>query len=54
MGDVFHTTYPAGAFSWLDEQKPFEQVGKTIRLYYFPPNGLTGSEKVQLDSNQVR
>ena len=54
MGDVFHTTYPAGAFSWLDGQKPVEQVGKTIRLYYFPPNGLTGSAKVQLDSNQPR
>jgi hypothetical protein len=54
MGDVFHTTYPPGAFAWLDGQRPVEQVGKTIRLYYFPPNGLTGSAKVPLDSNQVR
>ena len=54
MGDVLHTTYPPAAFAWLDGRKPVEQIGKTIRLYYFPPNGLTGSAKVQLDSNQVR
>ncbi len=36
LGDVFHETYPPGAFAWLDQYEPVEQVGKTIRLYYIP------------------
>jgi hypothetical protein len=36
MGDLFHDTYPPGAFAWLDSKQPVGQVGKTIRLYYIP------------------
>ncbi len=34
FGDVFHSTYPPGAFAWLDRYQPVANVGKTIRLYY--------------------
>jgi hypothetical protein len=37
FGDVLHTTYPPGAFAWLDRYQPVGEVGKTIRLYYIPP-----------------
>ena len=36
MNDVFHQTYPAHAFAWLDQYRPVALVGKTIRLYYIP------------------
>jgi len=36
FGDVFHNTYPPGAFAWLDRYQPVGQIGKTIRLYYIP------------------
>jgi hypothetical protein len=36
FGDVFHKTYPPGAFAWLDKYQPVEHVGKTIDLYYIP------------------
>jgi hypothetical protein len=36
FGDVFHTTYPPGAFAWLDRYQPVERVGKTILLYDIP------------------
>jgi 4-amino-4-deoxy-L-arabinose transferase-like glycosyltransferase len=36
LGDVFHETYPPGAFAWLDQYEPVEQIGKTIRLYHIP------------------
>ncbi|MGA8622531.1 MAG: glycosyltransferase family 39 protein [Candidatus Sulfotelmatobacter sp.] len=35
-GDLFHTTYPPGAFAWLNPYQPVTQVGKTILLYYIP------------------
>jgi hypothetical protein len=38
VGDVFHSTYPPGAFSWLDHYQPAAKVGKTIQLYYVPDN----------------
>jgi hypothetical protein len=38
LGDVFHTTYPPHAFDWLDRYQPKTLVGKTIRLYYIPPD----------------
>ena len=38
MGDFFHTSYPLGAFAWLDQYKPVDHIGKTIRLYYIPRN----------------
>jgi len=36
FGDLFHTTYPPDAFSWLSQYQPVAQVGKTILLYYIP------------------
>ena len=42
MGDFFHTTYPAGAFAWLDQYEPVEHIGKTIRLYYIPRDAHSG------------
>ncbi len=38
LGEVFHTTYPPHAFDWLDSYAPKELVGKTVRLYYIPPD----------------
>ena len=34
-----HTSYPPGAFAWLDQYQPVERVGKTILLYYIPESG---------------
>jgi hypothetical protein len=36
LGDVFHKTYPPGAFAWLGKYQPVQRVGKTIDLYYIP------------------
>ena len=36
FGDVFHSTYPPGALTWIDRYQPVALVGKTIRLYYVP------------------
>ena len=53
MGDFFHTTYPAGAFAWLDQYQPIEHIGKTILLYYIPrdadsrPNQSRGEDAQQ-------
>jgi hypothetical protein len=38
FGDVFYLAYPPHAFDWLDRYSPKEYVGKTIRLYYIPPD----------------
>jgi hypothetical protein len=38
FGDVFYEYYPPHAFDWLDRYQPKEWVGKTIRLYYIPPD----------------
>ncbi len=38
LGDVFYEYYPPHAFDWLDRYQPKEWVGKTIRLYYIPPD----------------
>jgi len=38
FGDVFHQTYPPHAFDWLNRYTPKKWVGKTIRLYYIPPD----------------
>jgi hypothetical protein len=45
MGDLFHTTYPSGAFAWLDRDKdqPVVKIGKTILLYYLPPGATAGT-----------
>lgn len=37
MGDLFHDTYPPGAFAWLAQAQPVTKIGKTILLYYIPP-----------------
>ncbi len=45
-GDLFHDTYPAGAFSWLDKAHPVAKIGKSMLLYYIPPDtqaGIPGS-----------
>jgi hypothetical protein len=47
MGEFFHTTYPTGAFAWVDQYQPIEQIGKTIRLYYIPPNAGSGAKQSQ-------
>jgi hypothetical protein len=47
MGDLFHDTYPPGAFAWLDSKQPVGQVGKTIRLYYIPENATRESGDAQ-------
>ncbi|MGA8312159.1 MAG: hypothetical protein WB755_19155 [Terriglobales bacterium] len=39
IGDFLHTSYPPGAFAWLDQYQPVERVGKTILLYYIPESG---------------
>lgn len=36
FGDVFHSTYPTGAFSWLERYEPVAHVGKTVLLYHIP------------------
>jgi 4-amino-4-deoxy-L-arabinose transferase-like glycosyltransferase len=36
FGDSFHTTYPQGAFDWLNAYQPLGRVGKTILLYHIP------------------
>jgi hypothetical protein len=38
FGDVFHKTYPAGAFAWLQRYSPVAMVGRTILLYQIPEN----------------
>jgi 4-amino-4-deoxy-L-arabinose transferase-like glycosyltransferase len=45
IGDFLHTSYPPGAFAWLDQYQPVERVGKTRLLYYIPENG--GSKPAQ-------
>ena len=45
FGDVFHTTYPPHAFDWLDRYSPKQFVGKTIRLYYIPPQAEASTAK---------
>ncbi len=44
FGDVLHTTYPPGAFAWLERYQPVGEVGKTIRLYYIPPLDSSGEQ----------
>ena len=43
MGNLFHTTYPPGAFAWLDRDQPVAKIGKTILLYYLPPDAAAGT-----------
>ena len=45
FGDVFHKTYPPHAFDWLNQYPPKEGVGKTIRLYYIPPDTPATDER---------
>ena len=44
FGDVFHETYPPGAFAWLEPYRPVERIGKTILLYYIPDSSKTAKE----------
>jgi hypothetical protein len=34
FGDVLHQSYPHDAFAWLNQYRPQEEIGKTIRLYH--------------------
>jgi hypothetical protein len=43
MGDLFHDTYPPGAFAWLGQTQPVARIGKTILLYYIPPRATAGT-----------
>jgi Dolichyl-phosphate-mannose-protein mannosyltransferase len=36
LAQTFHKTYPVDAFSWLDQYKPVQQVGRTMFLYHIP------------------
>lgn len=42
-GDVFHQGYPIDAFAWLDRYQPVERIGKTILLYYIPPDAAAAA-----------
>lgn len=52
LGDVFHTTYPPDSFAWLNQRQPVERIGKTILLYYFPPDPLAVA--VPVPSSELR
>ncbi len=43
FGDLFHSTYPPDAFAWLNRRQPAAKIGKTILLYYFPPDAAAGN-----------
>jgi hypothetical protein len=43
IGDLFHDTYPPGAFAWLGQTQPVARIGKTILLYYIPPRATAGT-----------
>jgi hypothetical protein len=43
FGDVFHESYPPGAFTWIERYEPVVEVGKTIRLYYIPEESGGGA-----------
>lgn len=42
LGDVFHSSYPPGAFDWLKRYQPIAHVGKTILVYEIPESGPLG------------
>jgi dolichyl-phosphate-mannose-protein mannosyltransferase len=45
MGDVFHNSYPRGAFDWLSRFQPVATVGKTILLYDIPSEPAAASKR---------
>ena len=52
MGNVFHSTYPPGAFAWLERFQPVAYVGKTIRLYYLPEDTQVTDPQAHPDTGQ--
>ncbi len=52
MGEFLHTSYPPGAFAWLDAYQPVERIGKTILLYYIPLDGNSGAAPVTHNQRQ--
>ena len=49
FGDVFHHSYPPGAFAWIEKYEPVAQVGKTTRLYYIPEsNGRMAAQFLRI------
>jgi hypothetical protein len=49
-GDLFHLTYPPGAFDWLNRFQPVGTVGQTILLYHIPENPVASVQKEARDS----
>jgi hypothetical protein len=47
LGHLFHTAYPPGAFAWLDQYKPVQQVGKTIFLYWIPDKMVKAAGEIE-------
>ena len=54
LGDLFHLTYPPGAFDWLERFQPVGTVGKTILLYHVPDNPVASVQKEARDSTLSR
>jgi hypothetical protein len=52
LGDLFHLTYPPGAFDWLNRFQPVASVGKTILLYHVPESPIAHVQKDARDSTQ--
>ena len=50
-GELFHTSYPPGAFDWLQSYTPVTRVGNTILLYYIPGQSSSAATLSQLASN---
>jgi hypothetical protein len=45
MGNTVWTGQEKDAYRWLEDYKPVAYAGKTIRLYYIPPDGSAGASK---------
>jgi hypothetical protein len=54
LGDLFHLTYPPGAFDWLNRLQPAGTVGKTILLYHVPESPVASVQKDARDSTRSR
>jgi hypothetical protein len=42
-GELFHTSYPVGAFDWLRSYTSVTRVGRTISLYYIPDQNVSAA-----------
>jgi hypothetical protein len=48
LGDVLHESHGPYAYRWLENYRPLERVGQTIRLYYIP--AVSASTDAPVDS----